>query len=85
MRMQRRYNVTANIGWDMGCHNPLTHAHVFEPVRPAVFLVKEVLPIGEGTRHASFAFIRLGAVEVGNMLVANVAEPAARLVSIPGT
>lgn len=82
MRVHRQCGVTAGNGRNLGCHDPLSHPHVFEPVRPAVFLVEEVFSIGESSCHASFALLRFGAVEVGNVLVADIAEPATRFVSI---
>lgn len=58
----------------------LIHSDVLEPVGPTVFLVEEFFAVGEEAGFAAFAFGRVGAVEVGDMLIAYVAEPAWRLV-----
>ena len=60
------------------------HAGVLEPVGPAVFLVEEGLAVGEAAGHAALALGRIGAVEEGDVLVANVAEPA-RVLLVCGT
>lgn len=52
-----------------------THTHVLEPIGPAVLLEEEVGPVGEQALLAALAFGRVGAVEVGDVLVADVAEP----------
>jgi hypothetical protein len=51
------------------------HANVLEPVWPAVLFVQPCLAIGETAGNATLALGRVGAVEVGNMLVADIAEP----------
>lgn len=53
----------------------LALASILEPVGPAVFAMEECFAIGKATRHAALAFRRVGAVEEGDMLIPNVAEP----------
>ena len=53
----------------------LAHADVLEPVGSAVFPVEPGLAIGETAGDATLALGRVGAVEEGNMLIANIAEP----------
>ena len=48
---------------------------VFEPIWSTVFLEEESLSIREATRLASSAFGRVRAVEVRDMLVADISEP----------
>jgi hypothetical protein len=50
-------------------------ANIFEPVRPAIFLVKESFAVSEAARHAALALGRVGAVEEWNMLVSDISEP----------
>jgi len=58
----------------------LAHAGKLEPVGPAVLLVQEGLAVGEAAGDAALALGRVGAVEEGDVLVANVAEPGEGLV-----
>jgi hypothetical protein len=51
-------------------------AHVFEPVRSAVFAVQPSFAVGEAAFGATLTFGRVGTIEKGNVLVANVFEPA---------
>lgn len=51
------------------------HAHVLEPVRPAVFLEQESFAIGETARDTPFTLGRFRAVEVGYVLVSYITEP----------
>lgn len=46
-----------------------------EPVGSAVFAVEPLLAVREAARHAAFAFGRVGTIEEGDVLVADVAEP----------
>ncbi len=48
---------------------------IFKPIGPAILFVEEILAVGEEALLASRAFGRVGAVEVGDVLVADVAEP----------
>lgn len=59
------------------CEGQLVHADVLEPVRTAVVLVQPSLAVGESPGDAALALGRVGAVEEGNVLVPNVAEPVA--------
>lgn len=68
----------------MTCRDPLggggggassAHADILEPVGPAVLLVEEGFAVGEPARDAALALSRVGAVEEGDVLVADVAEP----------
>lgn len=56
-------------------YNNLTLADKLKPIRAAVFFVEEFFAVGELPCLTSFAFRRIRAVEIGNMLVAYVAEP----------
>lgn len=58
-------------------YNDLTLADKLKPIRATVLLVEEFFAVGELPCLASFAFRRIRAVEVGDMLVAYVAEPIA--------
>lgn len=51
------------------------HAHVLEPIRSAVLLIKEGFAVGKATGGAALALRRVGAVEERDVLVANIAEP----------
>ncbi len=53
----------------------LAHAHVLEPVGPAVFPMEPGLAVCEAAGDAALALGRVGAVEEGDVLVADVAEP----------
>lgn len=59
----------------LGSVTSLAHADVLEPVGSAVFPVEPGLAIGETAGNAALALGRVGAVEEGNMLIANIAEP----------
>lgn len=52
-----------------------SHADELEPVGTTIFLEEEFLAVGEAAGFAAFAFGRVGAVEIGYVLVADVAEP----------
>ena len=52
------------------------HPDVLEPVGPTIFLEKKLCAVGEEAGFAAFTFGGVGAVEVGDVLVADVAEPA---------
>lgn len=60
---------------EMERYNNLTLADKLKPIRATVLLVEEFFAVGELPCLTSFAFRRIRAVEVGNMLVAYVAEP----------
>ena len=51
------------------------HTNVLEPQRPTVLPVQPLLAVGEAACGAPLALGVVGAVEKGDMLVANVAEP----------
>jgi len=66
----------------MTCRDPLgggmptsAHADVLEPVGPAVLLVEEGFAVRKSARDAALALSRVGAVEEGDVLVSDVAEP----------
>jgi len=48
---------------------------ISEPIRPAVLLEQEALAIVHLARLAAFALGRVGAVEEGDVLVADIPEP----------
>lgn len=54
-------------------------ADVFEIVWPAIFLGQEIRAFEELARSASLTLGRVRAVEVRNMAVPNVSEPAMRM------
>ena len=49
--------------------------HHLEPIRSTVFFVKELLSVCETPLDAAVAFRGIRAIEVGNVLVADVTEP----------
>ena len=51
------------------------HAHVCEPIWSTVLFEEEPFAVREAACNAAFAFGRLGAVEVGDVLISYVAEP----------
>ena len=53
----------------------LARAHIFEPVWSAVFFQQPSFSICEAASHAALTFGRVWAVEIRNMLVANISEP----------
>lgn len=53
----------------------LTHTDVFEPIPSAVFLLQEGLAFTESASDATLALRRVGAIEVGDVLVTDIAEP----------
>jgi hypothetical protein len=63
----------------------LVHADILEPVRTAVLLVQPGLAVGETARHASLALVRVGAVEEGDVLVSDIAEPVEKKASVSST
>lgn len=54
------------------------HAHILEPIRPAIFLEEESFAIGETARDTSFTLGRLRAIEVGYVLVSYITKPEMR-------
>lgn len=52
-----------------------SHTDELEPIGTAILLEEEFLAVGEAARSAPLAFGRVGAVEIGYVLVADVAEP----------
>lgn len=61
--------------WEMERNNNSTFADKFKPIRATVLLEEEFFAVGELPCLTSFAFRRIRAIEVGNVLVAYVAEP----------
>jgi len=61
---------------------PSVHADILEPQGPAVFFVEEGLAVGEAASDATGAFGIVGAVEEGDVLVADVTEPRQALASL---
>lgn len=59
-------------------------ADKLKPIGATVLLVEESFAVGELSCLASFAFRRIWAVEVGDMLVADVAEPNCTQVIVVG-
>lgn len=55
------------------------HAHVFEPIWPAVFLEKKSLAVGKTARDATLTLGRFRAIEIGYMLVSYITEPEMQL------
>ena len=53
----------------------LSRAHKLEPIRPAIFLKEPLLPVREATLDTASALWGVGAVEVGDVLIAYVSEP----------
>jgi hypothetical protein len=51
------------------------HANILEPVRPAVLHVEEGFAVGEQAGLAALTLGRIGAVEEGDVLIADIAEP----------
>lgn len=60
---------------EMERSNNLTLADKLKPIRATVLLEEEFFAVGELSCLASFTFRRIRAVEVGDVLVAYVAEP----------
>lgn len=52
-----------------------SHTDELEPIGTTIFLEEESLAVGEAARSAAGALGRVGAVEIGYVLVADVAEP----------
>lgn len=61
--------------WEMERYDNLTLADKFKPIRATVLLEEEFFAVGELPCLTSVAFRRIRAIEVGNVLVAYVAEP----------
>lgn len=61
--------------WGMERYNTLTLADKFKPIRATVLLEEELFAVGKLPCLTSFTFRRIRAIEVGNVLVAYVAEP----------
>lgn len=59
--------------------NQSSHTDELEPIGATVLLEEELLAVGEAARLAALAFGRVGAVEVGDVLVADVAEPGGKM------
>lgn len=53
----------------------LSRSNVFEPVRPAVFLLQPWFPSIKLSRFATAAFRTVRAVEVWHVVIADVLEP----------
>ena len=53
-------------------------ADVLEPVRPAILLQEEVRSLVHLADLTALAFRRIGAVEEGDMLIADIAEPVSK-------
>lgn len=51
------------------------HTGIFEPIRPAVFSMKEWLTICQSAGDTALALGRVGAVEERNVLITNISEP----------
>lgn len=51
------------------------HVSILEPVRPTIFLMQPGLSISEAALDTALTFWRVRAVEEGNVLVADIAEP----------
>ena len=58
------------------------HPNVLEPIRPTILFQQEIIAFFEISRFTTFAFGGVGAVEVGDMVIANVAEPAEVSISL---
>lgn len=61
--------------WEMERYDISTLADKFKPIRATVLLEEEFFAVGETPCLTSFAFRRIWAIEVGNVLIAYVAEP----------
>ena len=55
---------------------PSAHANVLEPIPPAILQIQEILAVRQRAGLAALALGRVRAVEVGDVLVADIAEPA---------
>jgi hypothetical protein len=53
-----------------------THADMLEPDRPAVLTIQPRLSIRKPARRTATALGRIGAIEEGDMLVADITEPS---------
>lgn len=62
-------------GIDMGKLYLSSRTDELEPIGTTILLEKESLAVGEAARSAAGALGRVGAVEIGYVLVADVAEP----------
>ena len=58
-----------------------SHTNVFEPVWSAVFFLQKGFSVGESAGDATSTFGRVRAVEEGDVLVANIAEPREEMAS----
>ena len=81
MRLYKDFPLTRNIGRNSTretastvCLSPLI-TNVFEPVRPAVFLVQPRLTIGESPLHTPLALCTIRTIEERYVLVADILEP----------
>lgn len=54
----------------------LAHPDVLEPIGPAVFLMEPRITVREAASDAATTLWRIGAIEEGDVLVADVTEPA---------
>lgn len=68
IRVKRLVTLSTQIGY-------LAHASELEPVRTAVFSVKEGFTVSETAGDAASALGRVGAVEERDVLVADITEP----------
>lgn len=59
--------------------NHLSHTNIFEPVRPAVLLHQPRFSVCKSSLHTSFTFRRIWTIEIGDMLISDIAEPSERL------
>jgi hypothetical protein len=64
-------HIFGRVGWRVD----LVHADVLEPQRSTVFAVQPWLAVGEEAGYAAGTAGAVGAVEEGDVLVADVAEP----------
>jgi hypothetical protein len=64
--------------WAVSGPSLSAHADVLEPVRPAVLLVQEGFAVSQFAGNTALALLGVGAVEEGDMLISNVAEPTER-------
>lgn len=52
-----------------------SHSHIFKPIGPAVLFEENFVSVCEEPFLATFTFGGVGAVEVGDVLVAYIAKP----------
>lgn len=79
--MMNYYVLSTNIQLPKNSLRPSSfHPYILEPIRPAILLEQELLAVRKPARDTSLAFGGVGAVEVGGVLVAYIAEPEGGLV-----